>query len=205
MKKVNNLNKKKFLKIAMIVIFPLITNGQWSIIGGATLNRSIGKNDYNAYNIINTGEKPLSVEVSKYQFSPNVCFGFRKETLFNDKMGYNWEMIYHRRSLNPTETDAKTFSHKLIAVPVLLVYNLNNAIAVEIGPQADLLLMKEIGYLRRVNISATTGLIFKPKDRFGYGIRLNNSIYNTIGQYSKQYSLKHTIATAYLTYRIGKK
>ncbi len=192
----------KSLKIALLVIFPLISSAQWSIIGGMTLNQSKIITDVNSGN---SGSYAMPLIITKYKFSPNVSFGLRKEALFNDKIGYNLELLYLGRSLKLSTPNSKAFTHKLLVVPVLFVFNLNNSLALEAGPQADILLMKEIGYSRRLNASGIVGLRYKTKSALGFGIMFNNSLTNTIREQPDRYKLTHSTGTVYLGYKISKK
>ena len=188
-----------------MVIFPLITNAQWTIIGGMTFNQSKIITDVNSGSIVNSGSYAMPLIITKYKLSPNVSFGLRKEVLFNDKFGYNLELLYLGRSLKLSTPYSKAFTHKLLVVPVLFVFNLNNALALEAGPQADILLMKEIGYSRRLNASGRVGLSYKTKGNLGFGVRFNNSLTNTISEQPDRYKLTHSTGLIYLSYKISKK
>jgi len=122
MKIINSIITKKFLKLTLFVIFPLISSAQWSIIGGLTLNQSKIITDVNSGSVVNSGSYAMPLIITKYEFSPNVSFGLRKEVLFNDKIGYNLELLYLGRSLKLSTPNSKAFTHKLLVVPVLFVF-----------------------------------------------------------------------------------
>ncbi len=191
--------------MVLIVIFPLISNAQWSVIGGMTLNKSKIITDNNVGSIINPGGKVLPLVITKYDFSPNVSFGLRKETIFNDKIGYNLELLYWGRSLKLPNPNSKAFTNKLLVAPVLFTYSVKNNLVLEAGPQVDFFLLKDTGYIRKLNMSGTLGLIFKTKSKLGFGLRFNKSLINNFGKESDRYKLTHSTGLVYLSYKISKK
>jgi hypothetical protein len=180
MKKRNDIMRKNFLKIALMIVLPLITNAQWSIVGGMTLNKS-RFTDYNY--IAGNGSNPIGTIVVKEfnsKIRPNFLLGIRKNQSLTEKIGFSGEVLLVNRSVNYDNFPFlyKTLRH--LSVPLEMNFSITDIIKVNLGPQIDYSLNKDFRYLRKINYSANAGVSLNVSKNLELGLRLNRSIFSSI-------------------------
>jgi hypothetical protein len=124
MKKRNVIITMKSLKIALLVIFPLISSAQWSIIGGMTLNQSRFI-DYNYPE--GDGSNPIPtfvIKKFKSRISPNFLVGIRRSQLLTKNIGFSGEVLFINRSMKYENDTFFSNTLRQLSVPIELNYSI---------------------------------------------------------------------------------
>ncbi|MCP9745206.1 outer membrane beta-barrel protein [Lacihabitans sp. CS3-21] len=207
MKKRRNIMRKKLLKIALMVVFPLITNAQWSITGGLSLNKS---------NFVFEKWTPEKVgdPIVKRTFSTNIIpdfsIGIKKNMIIGKKIGLSSELRFIKRSLDFPYPPVQNMDFQHISLHNNFCYNLTNKLMFKSGPQVDYLLNRNKygnryyvkSTLNKINLSGGLGLEYKLFKKLSIDMSYNRNIISAIR--SSENSLHYNTVLINLSYYFQK-